>query len=218
MRPMNERELFTSDETVVQIDEQDPQQMQVCQFASLYQMRLHVVLFTKCSRCRYVIFLLFTKCSRCRYVISFSVTNAADAGMSFYSVYQMQQMQVCHFLLCHKCSRCRYVILFCVSNSAVVLHEPSIQCASGSMAAAGVSSILHAQTGIVIVTTVMMKSMHLRACPLSNAVFEHICDFKLGIKGCRRLGFRVGLGITGCCRLGFRVGLGIKGCCRMLIA
>ena len=32
VRPMNERELFTSDETVVQIDEQDPQQMQVCHF------------------------------------------------------------------------------------------------------------------------------------------------------------------------------------------
>ena len=30
VRPMNERELFTSDETVVHIDEQDPQQMQVC--------------------------------------------------------------------------------------------------------------------------------------------------------------------------------------------
>ncbi len=29
MRPMNEREIFTSDATVVQVDEQDPQQMQV---------------------------------------------------------------------------------------------------------------------------------------------------------------------------------------------
>ena len=29
VRPMNDRELFTSDATVVQVDEQDPQQMQV---------------------------------------------------------------------------------------------------------------------------------------------------------------------------------------------
>ena len=29
VRPMNERELFTSDATAVQVDEQDPQQMQV---------------------------------------------------------------------------------------------------------------------------------------------------------------------------------------------
>ena len=29
VRPMNERELFTSDPTAVQVDEQDPQQMQV---------------------------------------------------------------------------------------------------------------------------------------------------------------------------------------------
>ena len=29
VRPMNERELFTSDATSVQVDEQDPQQMQV---------------------------------------------------------------------------------------------------------------------------------------------------------------------------------------------
>lgn len=31
VRPMNERELFTSDATAVQVDEQDPQQMQVSQ-------------------------------------------------------------------------------------------------------------------------------------------------------------------------------------------
>lgn len=29
IRPMNDRELFTGDATVVQVDEQDPQQMQV---------------------------------------------------------------------------------------------------------------------------------------------------------------------------------------------
>ncbi len=34
---MNEREIFTSDATVVQVDEQDPQQMQVCKHFHMFR-------------------------------------------------------------------------------------------------------------------------------------------------------------------------------------
>ena len=33
---MNDREIFTSDATVVQVDEQDPQQMQVCKHLHMF--------------------------------------------------------------------------------------------------------------------------------------------------------------------------------------
>lgn len=47
---MNEREIFTSDATVVQVDEQDPQQMQVrkCISACFYTCFTYVHMFYTC--------------------------------------------------------------------------------------------------------------------------------------------------------------------------
>ena len=49
VRPMNERELFTSDATVVQVDEQDPQQMQVHNSS----MHCSMLMSRTLTRCRY---------------------------------------------------------------------------------------------------------------------------------------------------------------------
>ncbi|DBA73314.1 TPA: hypothetical protein ACH3X1_011366 [Trebouxia sp. C0004] len=47
VRPMNERELFTSDATVVQVDEQDPQQMQVLRPSHDTQVAIYACLATQ---------------------------------------------------------------------------------------------------------------------------------------------------------------------------